>query len=381
MNEMGRRRRRLVVLFCVLGAAFFLSTALLCHPHVEAFLLCLGVRDEAALATMALEHHKWDVRLRAAGKLTDPSLLVEVAVGSAGDVGCAAVGRLNDQESLVRIALEGSDGDVRELALSRITEPSLLARIAMEGSDEPLGKTAVTRLKDQSLLAKIAMDGRGETVRSEAVNGIAEQPLLAEIALKSQDWAVCEAAASRVTDQVLLARIAVESEVSGVQQVAVIAVGDGKSLAQQMDSVVDPMIRRDIELLQKVLSACETLPSEHRCRLAGHVLDVVRDLIRYEDVVGRPVRIATLWRQIGYHDYALYREGRTESGASTHRQDGTLNVTGESFAITVQYSAKAGEFRHLWFTQFPPVVYGHQPTFWPAHINCDDLVKKVVDAD
>jgi hypothetical protein len=72
-----------------------------------------------------------------------------------------------------------------------------------------------------------------------------------------------------------------------------------------------------------------------------------------------------------------------ESSEGTNNQLGTSAVTGESFTIAVACSKRHGEFSHTWSTESPSTVddMRDKENFWPASVDGDDLVKKVVNAE
>jgi len=124
------------------------------------------------------------------------------------------VSKINDQQTLIRIALEDEDSFRREIAVYRLNDPKIIARVALEDKRWEVRKAAVThkKLTDQKLLAELAVKSKEWGVQSEAIKKINDQKLLTQIVLEDENELVRSAAIEKVTDQTLLYRIALESE-------------------------------------------------------------------------------------------------------------------------------------------------------------------------
>jgi len=115
-------------------------------------------------------HSKSDVRKTAVNKLTDQSILADIAKNDTdSDVRKTAVNKLTDQSILADIAKNDTDSDVRKTAVYQLTDQSILADIAKNASDSDVRKTAVYQLTDQSILADIAKNASDSDVRKTAL--------------------------------------------------------------------------------------------------------------------------------------------------------------------------------------------------------------------
>ena len=77
--------------------------------------------------------------------------------------------KVNDQTVLAMVALEDAEGYIRVHAASRLTDQTLLAKVATEG-DAHVRVAAIKKLTDQTMLAGFSMEGEAK-VRIAATSG------------------------------------------------------------------------------------------------------------------------------------------------------------------------------------------------------------------
>lgn len=224
------------------------------------------------IARAALERRDPRLRRAAAGRLTDPERLADIAVGDRDEtvrraavkslanqdvlarvagsdparaVRLAAVARLTDQARLAAVIRKDDDSAVRLAAMARLTNPELLAELILDsGVDENLREAAVAKVSDQVLLARVAAEDEEETVRRVAVGRLSDQELLAEIARMDEEETVRLAAVERVTDQDVLTGIALEDECQWVREAAVERLNDSELLARIARQDSNQRVRR-----------------------------------------------------------------------------------------------------------------------------------------
>ena len=107
------------------------------------------------------------VRRAAVATLTDPDRLGEIATNDPGDdVRAAAIGALQDQGALVRLAL--ADLPCAAAAGAKVTEPGGLARLAQQAAQPAVRQRAIERITDQAVLLRIAALDTDATLRALA---------------------------------------------------------------------------------------------------------------------------------------------------------------------------------------------------------------------
>ena len=81
-----------------------------------------------------------------AGNAKDQELLAELTIRCKGAVARTALGRIDDDHQLVRVALTAPDQEIRDLATRAIENVELLRRIARESEDATARSTAEWRI-------------------------------------------------------------------------------------------------------------------------------------------------------------------------------------------------------------------------------------------
>ena len=158
-------------------------------------LLCGGCKDESKIAIEAINSLDWEVAQPAAEKLTDQTLLAEVAKNAkTSGARQKAVVKLTDQAILADIAKNRREQQfIRDDAVRMITDQAILADIAKMATfttdvashlaDRIVYTGAAGRLTDQYLLADIAKNQAiFWKIRIVAIEKLADQATLADIA-------------------------------------------------------------------------------------------------------------------------------------------------------------------------------------------------------
>jgi hypothetical protein len=108
------------------------------------------------LFTPALKSENWERREKAVNKLTDQSVLADVAKNDRnGYVRLVAVKKLTDQSVLADVAKNDEDEYVRDVALGKLTDQSVLADIAQYEENWDVKKLAADKLSDVDLSMRI----------------------------------------------------------------------------------------------------------------------------------------------------------------------------------------------------------------------------------
>lgn len=148
-----------------------------------------GVVDQALLAHIAISDTQPNVRESAVCKLDDQQLLFEINKHDKnGHVRAAALRHLKDKALLARIAMESDNVDFRKDAIERIADDQdTLTKIAFAETDTTARRFAVGKIRQEATLARIAMEDVDLTIGMIALERIKNKsPLLPEIAAKSR---------------------------------------------------------------------------------------------------------------------------------------------------------------------------------------------------
>jgi hypothetical protein len=122
-------------------------------------------------------------RLKAVAKLTDQSVLAELAkTDPSPRVRKAAVERIDDQDMLMAVALDGDEIDARLAAVERIGSQEKLAEIIKVRRNYRLMAACFSQITDKAILEKIAYDTEyNMSARRMAIEGYAEESFLADL--------------------------------------------------------------------------------------------------------------------------------------------------------------------------------------------------------
>lgn len=181
------------------------------------------LEDQQKLYRAAEESYNKDVRVAAAEKLTDQTLLarfIEEWDRSDDSVLYAkehfiAIKNFTDYSVMARVLAHAQNPHVKYLIEERFQDivkaglnQEVLAKVALGDYPESMRKTAALRLEDQQILAKLALGDYPESVRRNAVSKLEDQKLLAKIARTEARRSVKEEAISKITDENVLIEIA-----------------------------------------------------------------------------------------------------------------------------------------------------------------------------
>ena len=130
------------------------------------------ITDNIVLSEIAEKHPKKDARMAAIEKLTDQTVLARIIENTedfhicklATEQRIKFVKNLTDQLILANIAKNDNNSYVQEAALHKLTNQSLIADVA-KCSDRYIGELAVSKLLDQSFLLDIAKNSQSAYVR------------------------------------------------------------------------------------------------------------------------------------------------------------------------------------------------------------------------
>ncbi len=196
------------------------------------FQIAIGMlTDMALIQSVALEAQVKYAQLLAAEQLTDQAMLLEVALsGTDAGVRKYATGKLTDQAALAKIVDEDPDYAVRYMALLKLKGEEALEKVAITNSLPQLARSAATRLKDKAALARVAMTAKFPSVRALAMPSVDDQSQLAKAASTDEDASVRLAAVSMLTDQEALREIALADTDGAVRLAAVRPLTDQATL-------------------------------------------------------------------------------------------------------------------------------------------------------
>jgi hypothetical protein len=121
----------------------------------------------ARLATASM-----DVRVAAVRKLTDQTLLAELAkTGPVREIRVAAIRGLIDQDALADLARHAKGAVERGAAVERLTNQAVLAELARADSSKWVRRRAANCLTDERQIAKLIAEGRKELLPTLTAGG------------------------------------------------------------------------------------------------------------------------------------------------------------------------------------------------------------------
>jgi len=129
---------------------------------------------------------------------------------------------------------QSTDPYVRRRAVEKLTDSSILEQIAEKDASADVRLTAVRRVAKASLLATMAEGDPDDRVRCEAAGRLADQALLARIATSDRSAAVREAAVKKMTDKDALRSISHNQEERDAVRVAAGQVLGDDALAKHL---------------------------------------------------------------------------------------------------------------------------------------------------
>ncbi len=146
-----------------------------------------SMSDRTAIKQIALTDQSVNVPIEAVNKLTATADIIDVAAHARSDsVRKAAIDKLSGDQNSLYEVVINAD-KVSFYALDRITDPKYLELIALNSPHSGMRLDAVKRIKDQTTLIKIALEDDNFKVRCAAVDLIEDQSTLTKVALKDDE--------------------------------------------------------------------------------------------------------------------------------------------------------------------------------------------------
>jgi hypothetical protein len=132
--------------------------------------------------------------------------LFQIATQSSRDyIIRAAVGKINDEELLTKLALRG-DRRMNFPAALKLRQPASLGRVALESTQDMVSRAVILRITDQGLLEKIALNRPAPFALSAALR-LTDPAAIHRVFEGTSDWAVRLSAARALNDPILLKTI------------------------------------------------------------------------------------------------------------------------------------------------------------------------------
>jgi hypothetical protein len=377
-----------------------------CYVMISRFIIVFSVAW-LMLGCASLDSHMPTLRIAAAEKCTDQTMLAKVAVEDENPyVREAAIknSNLTDQAVLAKVAVEDKNRQVSYAAFKRLTEQAALAKVAVEHKDSYVRNDAVKKLTDQATLAKVAVKDRMFTVRRAAFSRLTDQAMLAKVALEGEDSSICESAVKMLTDQAVLAKLAWTARWHSVSKAAIANLDDQMTLTR---------LALDQYLYESIRSAAAAKVQDRTpLRLVGKENPVKRRIFekfarernceeQYRDIEGITNR--NILSMLMFHWYgntgALARLrlfltdpevqrhlGETDvaisHGSVQGPQNHGLSITGDSVTITVRGGRLAAPISHSWRVKF----FGTYLLDWdeyhhhiPVKIAVEELAGKLLE--
>lgn len=167
------------------------------------------INHQDLLKDLALNGKNIKMRVVAAESITDNALLSELARNAKCDVvRMAAVRNINDQALLANIARDNEDFGIPNTVAKLIKDQVLLTDLAWNAKSVDVRVAAADKLADRALAQKLFCDvAMNVSYGSIAVNKITDQTLLSDLALNAKSLDVRVAAAKNLDDQTLAQKV------------------------------------------------------------------------------------------------------------------------------------------------------------------------------
>ncbi len=206
VNTMLERRR--IVMICFTAGIFCVNLLFLAGCEFDSKESSF-MKEQSALADIALAGESREARLAAAGRIDDERLLKKVFNETEyHDVRLAVAGRLTDEKYLTKIAVGDDSAAIRRAAVARINDQDALAKVASSDEYWDARRAAFSRVTGEEFLARIAMESKYYEIRLAAVQKVSDEELLAEIAVQDEMASIRRAALRRIGDENLRAKVA-----------------------------------------------------------------------------------------------------------------------------------------------------------------------------
>jgi hypothetical protein len=179
----------------------------------------LGEDEIATLTEIARRDPDMKIREAALRKLSDPSLLNELA-GDERDEALRTFIRRRVSELSVRRAIEARDDADAVDAVDRVTDPKLLTDIVRKAQSAAARQRAFLRLEDARSLVGVAQKAGDPQLRADAVARISEPKALRDLALGEATRAIQLLAIDRLDDATALRAVVERGKSKAVRQAA-----------------------------------------------------------------------------------------------------------------------------------------------------------------
>lgn len=185
----------------------------------EDFLRIIAERNDEAVSLYAIaalakypQHKDYAFNtLNNLNNLNNWDTVDTVLGGCDHDLRIAILDRINNPETLLRLAKKNSSYEVRMLAAEKISDENILAKIASEDRDGEV-RAAVFKRLSQEKIADVAIHAKDEITRGNAVEHLNDQNMLLRVVLESGDYDLRKAAIGKLKDPKILITIALETE-------------------------------------------------------------------------------------------------------------------------------------------------------------------------
>lgn len=205
------------------------------------------VRREAEyeLVSQARKSGKVDECVAAAGRVSDPQLLLAIAQSSPNGYekeGITAVGKISDESSLLTISKTAKSEKVAEAALAKLTKQESLLDVAKGAQLQAARLGAYMRLNDQGQLLQVAMTSQDNKIKRAAIDKVTDQEkLLPMVFAPKASPELVDAFITKCTNDDVLLRLVKEhgAQLTDAQCAAIKGKTKNQSLLKMIDSVAD----------------------------------------------------------------------------------------------------------------------------------------------
>lgn len=227
----------------------------------------LQISDQNRLSEIAINDAKPGKRKAAIEKISNPVLLLKVALLSDEESAHAAIAKISDQGMLAKYIIQNKYKLISKPMTEKITDQTALAEIALKAYDSESGKIAMDKLTDQPTLAGLIREkDLPEEMRIIAVKKMDDQKLLAKLITEGDiDLASQEVIFRKINDPGLLLNIALLTR-SGNMKIGVNAaqqISDPSDLLKIVLEAKNVIVRRVAYLKLSDQTLLSRLAKEH----------------------------------------------------------------------------------------------------------------------
>ena len=205
------------------------------------------VRREAEyeLVSQARKSGKVDECIAAAGRVSDPQLLLAIAQSSPNGYekeGITAVGKISDEPSLLTISKTAKSEKVAEAALAKLTKQESLLDVAKGAQLQAARLGAYMRLNDQVQLLQVAMTSQDNKIKRAAIDKVTDQEkLLPMVFAPKASPELVDAFITKCTNDDILLKLVKEhgAQLTDAQCAIIKGKTKNQSLLKMIDSVAD----------------------------------------------------------------------------------------------------------------------------------------------